>query len=131
MATDENINYSSDDITRIRKWMVNFLVKQPAISIEISDNSCHEIEINTLKQVPVKSNDIVKSIPVNDEFMEKSAFNKIELLAQTREIGDVYMGHVNKHDDTLTTNCVEESPSQQSGNLNCPIRHYMACNYMK
>ena len=123
MATNEDINYSSDDITHIRKWIVNFLVKQPAISKERSDNSYHENEINTLAQVPLKSSDILKSIPMNDELIEKSAFNKIKLLAQTRESGDVYMGNVNKHDDTPTTDSVKKSPSQQSGNVNCRIHH--------
>ena len=60
---------------------------------------------------------------MNDELIEKSAFNKIKLLAQTRESGDVYMGNVNKHDDTSTTDWVEKSPSQQSGNVNCHIHH--------
>jgi hypothetical protein len=117
MATDEDIDYSPDDITHIRKWMVNFLVEQPVVSKEMIfygyDNN-HKIGIKTLKEVPVKSNDILRIIPINDHLTETSTFKKIKILAKNRESGDVHMDH--GHGD-VSTNDEEKSPLQQSGNM--------------
>jgi hypothetical protein len=93
LATDEDIDYSSDVLhtsdTHIRKWMVNVLVEQPMIFKGNSYDNYHKIEFNKLKQVPVKRTNNLRSIPMNDDLMENSTFNKIKFLAKTRGSGDV------------------------------------------
>ena len=122
MATDdEDINYSYDDITHIRKWITNVLVEESPIYEEKASKQYNHNEVNTFEQVRGKSIEILRTIPTNADSIDKSTFKKIKLLAQSRLVKDRRGTHV-EHDeiqsDISTFNNAEQSRSQQSSNVN-------------
>ena len=74
---DEDINYSYDDITHIRKWMTNVLVEESPIYEEKASKLYNHNEVNTFEQVHVKSIEILRNIPTNDDSIDKSTFKKV------------------------------------------------------
>ena len=101
--------------------MTNVLVEESPVYEEKASKQYNHNEVNTFEQVHGKSIEILRTIPTNDDSIDKSTFKKIKLLAQSRLVKDRRGTHV-EHDeiqsDISTFNNAEQSPSQQSGNVN-------------
>ena len=80
--------YPSEDIVKIRQWMVHYLVKTPddVTKLNCGKKRDASIEIPLINYLDVQSSEIVRKVPSCSLSINKSVFHNIHALSSSRKL---------------------------------------------